>query len=129
MVKNKTKILIIDDEEDLRLLFKKILTPEGYSVFTARNGRDGIKINQKNDPDVILLDLRMPGIGGIETLRCIREKDAKVVVIILTGYGDAGTIRDAADLNVYEYMSKPFNNETILKTIKEAAVFGGKKDE
>ena len=129
MTKNKTKILIIDDEEDLRLLFKKILTPEGYSVFTARNGRDGIKINQKNDPDVILLDLRMPGIGGIETLRRIREKDAKVVVIILTGYGDAGTIRDAADLNVYEYMSKPFNNETILKTIKEAAVSGGKKDE
>ena len=129
MTKNKTKILIIDDEKDLRLLFKKILTPEGYSVFTARNGRDGIKINQKNDPDVILLDLRMPGIGGIETLRRIREKDAKVVVIILTGYGDAGTIRDAADLNVYEYMSKPFNNETILKTIKEAAVFGGKKDE
>ncbi len=129
MAKNKTKILIIDDEKDLRLLFKKILTPEGYSVFTARNGRDGIKINQKNDPDVILLDLRMPGIGGIETLRRIREKDAKVVVIILTGYGDAGTIRDAADLNVYEYMSKPFNNETILKTIKEAAVFGGKKDE
>lgn len=129
MAKNKTKILIIDDEKDLRLLFKKILTPEGYSVFTARNGRDGIKINQKNDPDVILLDLRMPGIGGIETLRRIREKDAEVVVIILTGYGDAGTIRDAADLNVYEYMSKPFNNETILKTIKEAAVFGGKKDE
>ena len=129
MAKNKTKILIIDDEKDLRLLFKKILTPEGYSVFTARNGRDGIKINQKNDPDVILLDLRMPGIGGIETLRRIREKDAKVVVIILTGYGDAGTIRDAADLNVYEYMSKPFNNETILKTIKEAAVSGGKKDE
>ena len=129
MTKNKTKILIIDDEEDLRLLFKKILTPEGYSVFAARNGRDGIKINQKNDPDVILLDLRMPGIGGIETLRRIREKDAKVVVIILTGYGDAGTIRDAADLNVYEYMSKPFNNETILKTIKEAAVSGGKKDE
>ena len=129
MAKNKTKILIIDDEKDLRLLFEKILTPEGYSVFTARNGRDGIKINQKNDPDVILLDLRMPGIGGIETLRRIREKDAKVVVIILTGYGDAGTIRDAADLNVYEYMSKPFNNETILKTIKEAAVSGGKKDE
>ena len=129
MAKNKTKILIIDDEKDLRLLFKKILTPEGYSVFTARNGRDGIKINQKNDPDVILLDLRMPGIGGIETLRRIREKDAEVVVIILTGYGDAGTIRDAADLNVYEYMSKPFNNETILKTIKEAAVSGGKKDE
>ncbi len=120
MAKNKTKILIIDDEKDLRLLFKKILTPEGYSVFTAQNGRDGIKINQKSDPDVILLDLRMHGIGGIETLRRIREKDAEVVVIILTGYGDAETIRDAADLNVYEYMSKPFNNETILKTIKEA---------
>ena len=128
MAVNKTKILVIDDEKDLCFLFKKILTPEGYTVFTAGNGYDGIKINQKNDPDIILLDLKMPGIDGIETLRRIRKKDSGVIVIIITGYGDAETIREAEDLNVYEYMSKPFNNETVLKTIKEAAASKDKDD-
>ena len=116
----KTKVLIIDDEKDLCFLFKKILTPEGYTVLTALNGYDGIKINQKSKPDIILLDLKMPGINGIETLRRIRKKDPDVIVIIITGYGDAETIRDAAELNVYEYMAKPFNNETVMKILKEA---------
>ncbi|MDP2929267.1 MAG: response regulator [Candidatus Omnitrophota bacterium] len=128
MAVNKTKILVIDDEKDLCFLFKKILTPEGYTVFTAGNGYDGIKINQKSDPDIILLDLKMPGIDGIETLRRIRKKDSGVIVIIITGYGDAETIREAEDLNVYEYMSKPFNNETVRKTIKEAAASKDKDD-
>ena len=126
MTANKTKVLIIDDEVDLGFLFEKILTPEGYTVLIAHNGYDGIKINQKSDPDIILLDLKMPGISGIETLRRIRKKDASVIVIIITGYGDAETIRDAESLNVYEYLSKPFNNETIIKTIKEAAASAGK---
>ena len=124
----KTKVLIIDDEKDLCFLFEKILTPEGYTVLTAHNGYDGIKINQKSNPDIILLDLKMPGIGGIETLRRIRKKDPDVIVIIITGYGDAETIRDAADLNVYEYMAKPFNNETVIKILKEAIAFKGKDD-
>lgn len=120
MTINKTKILVIDDEKDLCVLFKQILTPEGYTVLTALNGYDGIKINQKSKPDIILLDLKMPGINGIETLRRIRKKDPDVIVIIITGYGDAETIRDAAELNVYEYMAKPFNNETVMKILKEA---------
>jgi len=128
MAKNKTKVLIIDDEKDLCFLFEKILTPEGYTVFAAHNGYDGIKINEKSNPDIILLDLKMPGIDGIETLRRIRKKDADVIVIIITGYGDAETIRNASDLNVYEYMSKPFSNETVITTIKEA-VASRKKDE
>ena len=128
MAVNKTKILVIDDEKDLCFLFKKILTPEGYTVLTALNGYDGIKINQKSDPDIILLDLKMPGISGIETLRRIRKKDSLVIVIIITGYGDAETVREAVDLNVYEYMSKPFNNEMVIKTISEAVASRDKND-
>ena len=121
MAMNKTKVLIIDDEEDLCFLFQRILEPEGYAVLTALNGYDGIKINAKSDPDIIFLDLKMPKMSGIETLRRIRKKDADVIVIIITAYGDAGTIRDAAELNVYEYMSKPFDNDTVIKVLKEAA--------
>ena len=128
MTMNKTKVLVIDDEKDICFLFENILTPEGYTVFTALNGYDGIKINEKSDPDIILLDLKMPGINGIETLRRIRKKDPGVIVIIITGYGDAETIREAADLNVYEYMAKPFNNETVIKIIKEAVASKGKDD-
>lgn len=125
----KDKILVIDDEKDICELFKKILGLEGYTVLTAQNGYDGIKINEKSNPDIIILDLKMPKMNGIETLRRIRKKDADVIVIILTGYGDAGTIRNAADLNVYEYMGKPFNNTTIIKIIKEAVASMGEKDE
>jgi len=128
MAMNKTKILVIDDEIDLCELFKKILGLEGYAVLTAQNGYDGIKINEKSDPDIIILDLKMPKISGIETLRRIRKKDSGVIVIIITGYGDAETIRDAAELNVYEYMAKPFNNETVIKIIKEAVASKGKDD-
>ena len=126
---NKTKILVIDDEKDLRFLFKEIFSSEGYTVLTASNGFHGIRINEKSNPDIIILDLKMPGISGIETLRRIRKKDADVIVVILTGYGDAETVREAADLNVYEYMSKPFHNETVIKVIKEALASAEKKDE
>jgi len=126
---DKPKILVIDDEEGLRFLFKGILGSEGYTVLTASNGFSGIRINEESNPDIILLDLRMPGLSGIETLRRIREKDEDVIVIILTAYGDAETVREAADLNVYEYMSKPFHNETVKEIIKEALASAERKDE
>ncbi len=129
MTINKTKILVIDDEEDLCFLFKKILGSEGYAVLIAHNGYDGIKINKKHNPDIIILDLKMPKMGGIETLRRIRKKDTIVTVIILTGYGDAETVREAADLDVYEYIAKPFNNEMIINIVKEAIASMKKKDE
>lgn len=125
----KGKILVIDDEKGICELFEKILGAEGYTVSTAQNGFDGIKINEKNNPDLIILDLKMPKMGGVETLRRIRKKDADVIVIILTGYGNAETIRDAADLNIYAYMAKPFKNEMIINIIKEAITSIEKKDD
>ena len=114
------KVLIIDDEIDLRDLMKEVLEGEGYQVFCAANGADGIQLNEEMNPDVILLDLKMPVMGGIETLRNIRKTDGNVNVIILTGYGCPDTIRDAADLNVSEYLSKPFENKELLSIIGKA---------
>ena len=115
-----SKILVIDDEVVLCKLFEKILVPKGYTVLTAQNGLDGIKINEESDPDIILLDLKMPGLDGIDTLRRIREKDKDVIVVILTGYGNAATIRNAVELDVYEYAAKPFDNKMIINIIEEA---------
>ena len=111
------KILIIDDETDLRDLMKDVLEEDGYQVFCAANGPDGILLNKQKNPDVILLDLRMPEMDGIETLRNIRDTDDEVNVVILTGYGCPDTIRDSFDLNVSEYLSKPFENRELLSII------------
>ena len=123
----RKKILVIDDEPELLALMMELLTDEGYQAFIAANGADGIRLNELENPDLIVLDLRMPEMDGIETLRQIRKKDNKVKVVILTGYGSPDTIRDAADLNVSEYLSKPFDNEQLLRVISET--IGGQTGE
>ena len=80
------KILIIDDETDLLELIQDVLEEKNYQVFCASNGADGILLNEQKNPDLIVLDLRMPEMDGIETLRNIRKADDNVIVVILTGY-------------------------------------------
>jgi two-component system, response regulator, stage 0 sporulation protein F len=122
----KPTILVIDDELNILEFFERILGYEEYTVITACNGPKGIEKNEEYDPDLIILDLKMPGMQGMEVLKNIRKVDKDVIVIILTGYGDAESIREAADLNVYEYISKPTTLETIKGVIKEAITSGGK---
>lgn len=114
------KILVIDDEPELRELMKDVLEDEGYQVCCAGSGADGIVLTAQEHPELILLDMRMPEMDGIATLRRIRETDDQVMVIILTGYGCPDTIRDAADLDVSEYLSKPFENEDLVAIIANA---------
>ena len=114
------KILIIDDETDLLELIKDVLEEKNYQVFCASSGADGIQLNEQKNPDLIILDLRMPEMDGIQTLRNIRNADDSVIVVILTGYGCPDTIRDATDLNVSEYLSKPFGNSELLDIIDKA---------
>ncbi|MCX6280255.1 MAG: response regulator [Bacteroidetes bacterium] len=114
------KILMIDDEPELLEVMKDLLEEENYQVFCASNGAEGIQINEQKNPDLIILDLRMPEMDGIETLRNIRKSDNNVRVVVLTGYGCPDTIRDAADLNVSEYLSKPFENEELVSIISKA---------
>ncbi len=114
------KILIIDDELELLDLMKEVLEEEKYQVFCASNGSSGILLNEQHKPDLIILDMRMPEMDGIETLRNIRKHNDKVHVVILTGYGCPDTIRDAADLNVAEYLCKPFENKDLITVISDA---------
>ena len=123
----KYKILVVDDEQDLLRFFERILGFEEYSVITARNGLIGIEKNLEHDPDLILLDLKMPGMHGIEVLRNVRKVDKDVIVIILTGSGDTESVREAADLNVYEYISKPTTLDVLKRVIKKALASRKKK--
>jgi DNA-binding response OmpR family regulator len=111
------RILIIEDALDLLGLMKSALEREGYLVFCAANGADGIACHARERPELIILDLYMPIMGGIEALQTIRRTDDKVLVVILTSYPTPDTIRDAADLNVSEYLSKPFECRDLVKVI------------
>ena len=113
----RRKILVIDDERDLREVMTEVLETAGYRAFSAANGADGVRLNERENPDVIVLDLRMPGMDGIETLRRIREQDSEVSVVILTANGNSETIREAVGLTVSEYLSKPFENPEFVKLI------------
>lgn len=111
-------ILVIDDElgprESLRILFK-----DDYRVITADNGEKGVSALKEYDPDIVILDLRMPGKNGLETLEEIRDIDEKVPVIILTGYGDMEAAKRAIHLGTLEFISKPFDIGEIRKIVKE----------
>ena len=122
---NKDTILVIDDElgprESLRILFK-----HKYNVITAEDGDKGIEIVKNRKVDLIILDLRMPGKNGIETLAEIRKYNQNVPVIILTGYGDMETARKAMHYEAIEFMTKPFSvsemEEIVAKGIEKGKI-------
>ncbi len=113
------KILVIDDEigprESLRILFK-----DDYEVLQADCGEKGIELVKKEIPDLIILDLKMPGMNGIETLEEIRKIDEEVPVIILTGYGTYETAKKAVHFRAIEFISKPFDVYEMKKIVKDA---------
>ena len=92
-MKNSARILVIDDEKEVCDIFKKALNHEGYEVFTAVDGLSGLEIMKEKKPDIILLDLRMPKMDGIEVLQRIKKIDKNTVVIIITGYGSMDSAR------------------------------------
>lgn len=116
----KEKILVIDDEPGIGWLFSKILVDEGYTVSTALNGKKGLAQIKKEQPDLIFLDLMLPGIDGIETLKEIRKLNNNTIIIMLTAYETVKTAIEAMKLGAYDYLSKPVDNEKIKIIIKNA---------
>ena len=116
------KILAIDDENDVLLIIKTALSGEGYDVVTASNGFDGLALAEDHQPDVILLDLRMPEMDGMEVLAQLRENEKimNIPVIILTGISDKNKIREALDKGITYYIVKPFECQDLVSKINLA---------
>lgn len=115
----RRKILIIDDEQELLALIKELLEGEGFQVTCASSGAEGIQLNEQENPDLIILDLRMPGMDGIETLRHIRKTDGNVRVIILTAHGSQDSFKNANGLNISKYLNKPFDCAELVKVVAD----------
>lgn len=115
------KVLVVDDERPTRLLMEKELPRTGCEVTTAESGEQALEQLRDQDFDVVLLDLKMPGIGGMEALRRIRESGASAEVVILTGHPDVNTAIEAMKLGAYDYLTKPFKLVEVEAVVRRAA--------
>ena len=117
-------ILIIDDDDQLRKSFEKLLKEEGYEVMTAPSGEAGLKLLQGRLPDLVVVDLRLPGINGLETFKQIHRIDAKLPVIIMTAYGTTEIAIEATKHGVFDYILKPFDIPEMLSLVKKGVEVG-----
>ena len=101
---DKKKILVIDDEAIVRVSCQRVLTPEGYDVIVTSKGSDAIEILEKDKFDLVLTDLKMPDMDGLEVLKKIKSRWPDMIVIILTGYSTISTAVQAIKLGAYEYI-------------------------
>jgi len=113
------KILIIDDERGLRLGTERLLTRKGYSVATAENGKNGITKGLEQDFDLVLIDLKMPDIDGLEVLREIKTSKPSTVCFIATAYASYDTAIEATRLGAFNYILKPFTPEELIHQIEK----------
>ena len=115
-----TKILVIDDERSIRNSMKDILQYEGYEVVLAENGMEGLVSVKSEKPDVVLCDIKMPKMEGIEVLERIKEFSADTPVIMISGHGTIDTAIEAIRKGAYDFIEKPLDLNRILITIKNA---------
>jgi len=121
MDNKKLKILIADDEEGLRLSMAGILELEGYYVVTAEDGYEAIEKVKYESFDIAFLDIKMPGINGVETFKEIKKLSPETVVIMMTAYAVRDLIKEAINEGAYTCLSKPFDMDKIIETIKDLA--------
>jgi nitrogen regulation protein NR(I) len=118
-------ILIVDDDAQLRQSFEKLLDAEGHSVQTAASGEAALSLVRRRVPDLVIMDVRMPGMSGLEAFRAMHEIEPKLPVIIMTAFGTTETAIEATKLGAFEYVLKPFENiQDILALIGQALEAG-----
>jgi len=116
----KTKLLVVDDEEKIIKILTRILSEEGFYLITASTGEEGIEKAKQTPPDIVLMDLNLPGISGIEAMSRIQETYPDILTIILTAYGTITSAVEAMRKGAYDYLTKPFDNDELLMTIRRA---------
>jgi DNA-binding NtrC family response regulator len=116
----KIRIMVVDDEHLIRWSLEQNLKKQGYDVLTAGNGEDALRLVREEQPDLVLLDIQLPGITGLEVLEKIKEIDDEIIVIMVTAHGGLETAVNAMRLGAYDYINKPFNLEEMAIVIKKA---------
>lgn len=116
------KVLVVDDQYGIRLLLKEVFAKDNFQIFQASNGKQALEIIQAEKPDLILLDMKMPGMDGLELLRRLRQFDNKAKVIMMTAYGELDMVAEASRLGAVTHFTKPFDIEELrLEVIRQLA--------
>ncbi len=119
---NRAKVLIADDDEVIHHLLTTILEQKGYEVLSAANGNEAVKIAQTEQLALVIADIRMPGLNGMEVLKNIKEIDQDTEVVIITGYASLDTAAEAVRHGAYDYITKPFGSIEKFANIAERAI-------
>lgn len=114
------RILICEDETDAQMSLKNILMREGYEIYTAVDGKEAIEKAQEINPDLLLLDIRMPKIDGLEVAREVRKFNTQAKIIFITAFQSPELVKEAAKYNISDYIVKPTSPESILESISQA---------
>ena len=120
MAVEQLRILVVDDEETVRNLLQRTLAEAGYSVTTAANGEETLSAVSQGEVEVVLLDLKMPGMSGIEVLGKLTTYWPEICVIIVTAVVDTQTAVETLKMGAYDYITKPFNRDEVVKKVQEA---------
>ncbi|MCC3378037.1 response regulator [Paenibacillus farraposensis] len=105
----KKKVLIVDDQNGIRILLMEVFGSEGYETFQAANGKIALEIVEKEPPDLVLLDMKIPGMDGLEILKHLKAMHPDIKVIMMTAYGELDMIKEATELGALMHFTKPFD--------------------
>jgi len=120
MVGEQVRILIVDDEVTVRLVLQRIVEEAGYGVVTAANGQEALDKMSQLNIGVVLLDIKMPGISGMEVLQQITTNWPETCVLMVTAVDDTQTAIEAMKLGAYDYITKPFKRDNVAQKLQEA---------
>ncbi|NLW82132.1 MAG: response regulator [Desulfovibrionales bacterium] len=116
------KILVIDDEKPTLKMFRLFLEVYGFEIMTAESGEEGLKVFERERPDIVLTDIRMPGMGGIEVLQEIKRRSPATEVIVITGHGDMDLAIQALNLDAADFINKPIQRQNLEEGLIRARV-------
>lgn len=115
----KKKLLIVDDQFGIRILLNEVFEKDGYITFQASNGIQALKIVEAEKPDLVLLDMKIPGMDGLEILREIKKLDVETNVVMMTAYGELEMINEAMRLGALTHFAKPFDIDLVRQQVKK----------
>ncbi|HEV2115888.1 MAG TPA: ATP-binding protein [Terriglobales bacterium] len=120
MLSNTAKILVVDDEPGVLLTTRAILQEEGYDVEAAGSGQEAVEAIHQRHYDLVLTDLKMPGVNGLDVLAEVRKRSPLTVTVMMTGYGSVGSALDSVQLGAYEYLLKPIEVEDLKQAVRRS---------
>ena len=113
-------VLVIDDEEKICWAFEQFLTEEGYCPLVAQNAEEGLRQIEKKNPDIVFLDVRLPGMNGFDALKRIKAHNPGIVVILITAYPNSLFTIESQQLGVYDYLIKPIDLDEAQRVLESA---------